>query len=663
MKAPDTDRDDALIRSSSSSLSSTEEGSQPPVPLPYDGQQDTPPMPPGTRTRTSSFHLAIHTLSSLRDTVSHSGHDVPLTRQSTGYSVKEIYGDMDDDDVRLRRSNTRSAILDTMVRRVQSIGEDRPSHAPQKDEESSASSGEPAAETEGFYENAPDDPVPTKDHGLEFSGVDPELVAWDGPDDPQYPRNWTWGAKVWQTALVACYTLISPMTSSIPSMAMPEIARTLGMEHSTFLKLFLVLVMVLAWAVGPLVIAPISESASVGRRLVLNILIWANFFFNLGCGLCHTPAQLCVFRFLGGLAGCAPLNVGAGTLADLYDDDERLVAMAFYSMCPTLGPVLSPVISGFIVSHIGWRWVFHVLSIFNFVVAVVGTLLFRETYSPRLLHDKAKRLRKETGNQYLHTIYEIADGETRWGKAALTVLRPVMLLFTNPMVFGLGSFMAFTYGFMYLMIVTFPTVYKVNYGFLTSITGLFYLPLGVGYVIGNVVLTWAIDHVYRKLTARNGGVAKPEYRLPCLCLLGVGIPIGLIWYGWLAQKQLHWIMPAIGCAIFAFLFIAVFLTIQSYLIDMNNRFAASSMAATAVFRSLFGFLFPLFATAMYDRLGYGWGNTMFAFIGLALGVPFPLFCLKYGEQLRNAANRRMDERQARRDERNLRRLQAMNEKH
>ena len=121
-------------------------------------------------------------------------------------------------------------------------------------------------------------------------------------------------------------------------------------------------------------------------------------------------------------------------------------------------------------------------------------------------------------------------------------------------------------------------------------------------------------------------------------------------------------MPCIGLAIFSFSLVAVFQTIQNYLIDMNNRFAASSVAAAAVFRSFFGFAFPLFATPMYDKLNYGWGNTMCAFIALALGLPFPVFCLMYGERLRNWANRRFDEKQAKRDQRNLERLREQNEK-
>lgn len=609
------------------------------------------------RSYSSAVAVAGQALQSIRRSMSMSatasidsnGTD-PLQRIPTGYTVRDIYGDMDENDINLQRTLTRSTILTTLSHRVQPLRYRTALRAPTTKEEEAE--GE---EYEQVYEGVPDISVPTKEFGAEFAAIDPELVTWDGDDDPHYPRNWSRAQKVFQTLIVALYTLISPMSSSILSPAMEDIAASLHM-NSDFIMSFAVSVMVLAWALGPLIIAPISELDACGRRPVLNISIWVIFVFNLACGFAKTTTQLCVFRFLGGLGGCAALNVGAGTLADLWSDSERQMAMAAYSICPSLGPILSPVISSFIIQAKDWPWVFYVLAIFNGAVAIFGTIFFRETYSPRLLKDKAKRIRKATGNNHIHTIFEVADGLTKWEKIVLTSTRPLKLLCTHPMIIGLGSFMAFVYGFMYLMIVTFPSVWKGTYGFKTGVAGLLYLPMGIGFMLGTVFWSYAIDHIYHKLTARNNGVPKPEYRLPCLLFSGFGIPVGLIWYGWSAEKKLHWIMPSIGSAIFAFAFIAVFQTIQNYLIDMNNRFAASSVAAAAVFRSLFGFLFPLFANKMYERLNYGWGNTMCGLIALALGLPFPIICFYYGERMRNWANNRMDREQAQRDARNLERL-------
>lgn len=548
-----------------------------------------------------------------------------LNRKVTSYSVKDIYGDINDKELDLMRTISRKSVLKTISQKLDKVD---------------------------TYKDVPDISVPTVDYGREFLELDPEIITWD-ENDPNYPRNWSMKSKFTQTMIVSLYTLISPMSSSISSPASSFIAKEFGITNKSVMALT-VSIMILAWALGPLIIAPLSESDKIGRRPVLNLSIWIIFIFNLGCGFTHSTTQLCVLRFLGGLGGCAALNVGAGTIADLYDDKSRNFAMACYSICPTLGPVLSPVVSGFIVENLTWRWCFYILSIMNGIVAIVGTLLFKETYPPKLLREKAIYLRQETGNENLHTIFElVGENVNKITLLKHTMLRPIKLLFFHPMVFGLGSFMAFAYGFMYLMLTTFPRIYQGTYGFNIGITGLMYIPMGIGYVLGIVVWTYLIQKIYLDLTEKNNGITKPEFRLPCLIFSGVGLPVGLILFGWAAYFKLPWIVTGIASGIYSFSFIAVFQTIQNYLIDMNPRFSASSIAAAAVFRSFFGFSFPLFANQMYDKMGYGWGNTMSGLIGLALGIPFPLFCLKYGEILRIKANKRIERDQQKFDEKNL----------
>lgn len=620
-----------------SSISSTED--VPDVPVAYDDG----PSPGGSQFRRRSSVRSLTSIPSLASSTN------PLSRLSTGYSVRDIYGDMNEDDIEIRRIATRSTILTTLSHRARLAQGEIDKYLEEGDLESLKE------EAKRGYDDIPDVSVPAKDFGGEFASIDPEMVTWEGEDDPEYPRNWSNRQRWFQTMIVGLYTLISPMSLSICSPAMEQIGIDLHMS-SAFIKSFSVSVMVLAWALGPLIIAPISESDRVGRMPVLNFLIWIVAIFNLACGFAKTTVQLCVFRFLGGLGGCAALNVGAGSLADIWRDHERNKALGVYSIAPTLGPVIAPVISSFIVTDLSWHWLFFVLAIFNFATAVFGTIFFRETYSPRLLRIKANHLRKETGNQHLHTVYEIADGETYWGKMYVTVLRPLQLIVGHPMVTGLGAFMAVVYAMLYLMIVTFPMVFKGTYGFSVNISGLMYLSMGVGFALGTIFWCYMIDRVYDKIKHAKGGVDKPEYRLYCLVISGLGAPVGLAMYGWCAEYKVHWMATCVGAAIFSFFMVNVFQSIQLYLIQMNNRFAASSVAAAAVFRSCFGFGFPLFAHNLYEKLGYGWGNTLCALIILGLGVPFPVFCLKKGEKLRNWANKRFEAKQAKRDARNLERL-------
>lgn len=562
---------------------------------------------------------------------------------SHNYSVKDIYGDLGSEDVELQRKSTRVTIIDDLVKRTYDLEYNR-----EIDLES-------ASKSHYDHKISPESNVYIEKDGEEFRNIDPELITWDGPNDPENPRNWPSGKKMTMLVFVSFYALVAPMSSSIISPAMSKIAVEFHITSSVVESLC-VSIQILAWAIGPLLIAPLSEVDKFGRKSVLDCCIWLSFAFNIGCAFSQTTAQLLVFRFIGGLFGCIPMNVCAGVISDLFDADARNVALASYSLAPVLGPCIAPLISGFIVDNLQWRWVLYVLCIFNGLVAILATLFFKETYSPKLLRIKAMKLRKETGNSKLHTIYEIADGETTSGKIYLTITRPLNLLFTHPMVMGLGSFMSFTYGFMYLMIVAFPTIFGEMYGFSKSITGLMYIPMGIGFALGVFFWTYAIGKVYNHLKAKNNGVPKPEFRLPCLFVASFLIPIGLLWFGWSVQKKLHWIMPGIGSGIFAFGLVCVFQTIQNYLIDMNTKYAASSVAAAALFRSLFGFSFPLFAGIMYAKLNYGVANTMCAAIGLVLGTPFPIICYLRGERIRAWADKRFEKSQFKRDQRNLERL-------
>lgn len=72
---------------------------------------------------------------------------------------------------------------------------------------------------------------------------------------------------------------------------------------------------------------------------------------------------------------------------------------------------------------------------------------------------------------------------------------------------------------------------------------------------------------------------------------------------------------------------------STYLIDAFTTFAASALAAATVLRSTFSAVIPLAGPAMYNQLGFGWGNSLLAFIALAFGA-IPLVFFRYGERLR-----------------------------
>jgi MFS family permease len=134
-------------------------------------------------------------------------------------------------------------------------------------------------------------------------------------------------------------------------------------------------------------------------------------------------------------------------LADIWEAKERGKAVAFFSLGPPIAPNIAPLIAGWIALRTSWRWIMWVLVMFCGFVLVLGTVLLEETFAPTILAKKAKRLRKETGNKDLMTIFEATEAdETMWRKVGKTLTRPAMLLGGNLIVFVLSLFMALVYG-------------------------------------------------------------------------------------------------------------------------------------------------------------------------------------------------------------------------
>jgi hypothetical protein len=67
-------------------------------------------------------------------------------------------------------------------------------------------------------------------------------------------------------------------------------------------------------------------------------------------------------------------------------------------------------------------------------------------------------------------------------------------------------------------------------------------------------------------------------------------------------------------------------------------YAASAVSAAAVFRSLLGFAFPLFGEQMYAKLGNGGGNSLLAGLAIVIGIPFPIWILYKGEEMRKRSS-------------------------
>lgn len=386
--------------------------------------------------------------------------------------------------------------------------------------------------------------------------------------------------------------------------------------------------------IGPLILAPLSEI--FGRRRLYLVCFGIFLLSQVPTALSPNVAFLLTFRAISGFFGSVGIANGGGTISDMFPPSERAGVFGWYLLGPLLGPTLGPLFGGLIVQYLGWRWLFWILTIVSGVNTLAGVFFLKETYAPVLLTRRKEELEASARQNGAGKRYRIVNQDDRplTTRIAVSIQRPVKILFLQPIVFVMSTYIAIIFGTTYSLWTNFQAIYGTNgYGFNTTQVGLMYLGPGLGFLITVLFLVPRIDTIYNKLTARNNGTPKPEYRLPIANVGAVLLPISLFWFAWTVENHVHWLVTIVATVFFGIGAISIINTTQNFYIDAFSNYAASAIAAGAVFRSLVGGIVPLGATRLFDEVGYGWGISMFGFLSVILS-PAPLMFMWYGERVR-----------------------------
>ncbi|KAI1776438.1 MFS general substrate transporter [Hypoxylon cercidicola] len=456
---------------------------------------------------------------------------------------------------------------------------------------------------------------------------DPNIVDWDGPDDPTNPLNWSGLKKGLHVAYVSLFVLYANLASTMFAPGAAELIQEFGIT-SSIVGTFTVSIYVLGFMFGPMVLAPLSEL--YGRLVLYHAGSVVFLGFTLGCALSKNTSMFLAFRFFAGAASAGPLTIGGGTIADVTPQEKRGVAMAMFVVGPLLGPTIGPIIGGFVSQDIGWRWTFWIILIMSGSLSLAAIFFLRETNATVLLQRKTERLRKETGNTKLTS--RLALHMSTRELLARSIVRPVKMVIFSPVTQLLSLYGGLLFGLVFLLFTTFPSVFESQYGFSTSTSGLAYLGLGIGMVCGMVGFSLLSDKLLGQAGSSN--VATPEKRLILMKWFAPVTPIGCFIYGWSAYYRTHWIVPEIGTFIIGFGGLFAILPAQTYLVDaFGPEGAASALAANVIIRSPFSAFLTFAAPPLYRNLGLGWGNSVLGFICLAF-TPLPWLLYRYGEYLR-----------------------------
>ncbi|KAF1358595.1 MFS general substrate transporter [Lizonia empirigonia] len=460
-------------------------------------------------------------------------------------------------------------------------------------------------------------------------GASQYVVEFDGHDDPLHAQNWPMKKKLRMAVMLAFDALSASMGSSIFSSATAEVAAEFGVgrEVGTLgTSLF-----VFGYAFGPLLWAPVSEL--YGRRPPLVIAAFGFSIFTVAVAAAKDIQTIMICRFFAGLFGSSPLAIVAAVFADMFSNELRGLAVAVFSATVFMGPLLAPFIGGFITeSFLGWRWTMYISSFMGFLAFALLLFFLEETYPPVVLINKASELRRRTKNWGIHAKQEEIEVDFK-ELVIRNVSRPMRILFTEPIVLLITIYMSFIYGLLYLFLTAYALVFQGVYGWSSGVSGLAYFGMITGELIAFAAVILMNPRYVKKLQANND-IPVPEWRLPISMVGGVLFSAGLFWFGWSGYSgKIHWIVPVLSGLFTGFGIFSIFISLLNYIVDAYLMFAASAIAANTFMRSIFGGIFPLFATYMFDGMGIQWASTLIGCVA-ALLAPMPVVFYLFGKRIR-----------------------------
>src|SRR6202158_5454038 len=97
-----------------------------------------------------------------------------------------------------------------------------------------------------------------------------------------------------------------------------------------------------------------------GRKRLFLVSVVGFTAASMLCEMAQSLVQIVLFRILQGMFGAALVPLSQSVLLDIYPKERQGFAMALWGIAVMVGPVLGPVLGGWLTENYTWRWVFYV---------------------------------------------------------------------------------------------------------------------------------------------------------------------------------------------------------------------------------------------------------------------------------------------------------------
>ncbi|AFQ50201.1 EmrB/QacA family drug resistance transporter [Burkholderia cepacia GG4] len=173
--------------------------------------------------------------------------------------------------------------------------------------------------------------------------------------------------------------LLSALDQTIVSTALPTIVGELGgLDQLSWV--------VTAYLLSSTVVLPLYGKLGdlYGRKIVLQAAIVLFLAGSALCGVAQDMTQLIVLRALQGLGGGGLMVVTMAAIGDLVPPDRRARYQGMFGGVYGLATIVGPLLGGFLVEHLSWRWIFTInLPLGLLALAVIGV-----AFRPHTAHVK-----------------------------------------------------------------------------------------------------------------------------------------------------------------------------------------------------------------------------------------------------------------------------------
>jgi DHA2 family multidrug resistance protein len=164
-------------------------------------------------------------------------------------------------------------------------------------------------------------------------------------------------ANKWMIAIaVSLGALLEVIDTSIVNVATTDMQNALGATVSGIGWV------VSSYAIANVIILPLT--AWIGERFgKKRYFLWSLALFTLSsvlCGMSTSLPMLIVARVLQGLGGGGLLAKAQSILFETFPKEEQAMAQGLFGAIVVSGPAIGPTLGGYLVTNVGWRWIFFV---------------------------------------------------------------------------------------------------------------------------------------------------------------------------------------------------------------------------------------------------------------------------------------------------------------